>query len=174
MLSLVGWGCGLRCFPLTRRWLLNYWPRSWSWALIMPQLICSAEYDRTIAIWQTQSQPVRAFPTSLLITNRWCYLFSKILHLFSRGGGFVHCIYLIELISPFFFSSLSCKHLGVKLSRQITWRHLVEPLQVFSLGLCSRQSAPSLQTGGCIAAGEGQRQPLQTRQCVPQFGRVCR
>src|SRR5207302_10626900 len=51
---------------------------------------------------------------------------------------------------------------------------LVGPLQVFSLGLCSRQSAPSLQTGGCIAAGEGQRQPLQTRQRVPQFGQVCR
>src|SRR5438105_507389 len=51
---------------------------------------------------------------------------------------------------------------------------LVGPLQVFSLGLCSRQSAPSLQTGGCIAAGEGQRQPLQTRQRVPQFGQACR
>src|SRR6266478_186406 len=78
----LGWGCGLGCFPPTRRWLLNYWPRSWSWALIMPQLICSAEYDRTIAIRQTQPQPVRVFPKSLLITNRWYYLFSKALHLF--------------------------------------------------------------------------------------------
>src|SRR5260370_29236795 len=84
MLSLLGWGCGLRCFPLTRRWLLNYWPRSWSWARIMPQLICSAEYDRTIAIRQTQPQPVRAFPKSLLTTNRWYHLFSKTLHLFSH------------------------------------------------------------------------------------------
>ena len=43
---------------------------------------------RTIAIRQTQPQPVRAFPKSLLITNRWYYLFSKTLHLFSRGEGF--------------------------------------------------------------------------------------
>ena len=27
-LSLLGWGCGLRCSPLTRRWSLNYWRRS--------------------------------------------------------------------------------------------------------------------------------------------------
>src|SRR6266478_370009 len=87
MLSLLGWGCGLRCFPLTRRWLLNYWPRSWSWALIMPQLICSAEHDRTIAIRQTQLQPVRAFPKSLLITNRWYYLFGKAFHLFKLGAA---------------------------------------------------------------------------------------
>ena len=51
---------------------------------------------------------------------------------------------------------------------------LVGPLQVFSLGLCSRQSAPSLQTGGCIAAGEGQHQRLQIQRCVPQFGSGCR
>src|SRR6266513_3923024 len=107
MLSLLGWGCGLRCFPLTRRWLLNYWPRSWSWALIMPQLTCSAEHDRTIAIRQTQPQPVRAFPKSFLITNRWYYLFSKMLHLFSRARGFVHCIYFRELISPVFPSARS-------------------------------------------------------------------
>src|SRR5712675_157546 len=88
MLSPLGWGCGLRCFQPTRRWLLNYWPRSWSWALIMPQLICSAEYDWTIAIRQTQQQPARAFPKSILTTNRWYYLFSKTLHLFSRGEGF--------------------------------------------------------------------------------------
>src|SRR5438874_5652475 len=88
MLSPLGWGCGLGCFPPTRRWLLNYWLRSWSWALIMPQLICSAEYDRTIAIRQTQPQPVRVFPKSLLTTNRWYYLFSKTLPLFSRGEGF--------------------------------------------------------------------------------------
>src|SRR5437588_3049096 len=108
MSPLLGWGCGLRCFPLTRRWLLNYWPRSWSWALIMPQLICSAECDRTIAIWQTQSQPVRAVPKSLLVTNRWYYLFSKMLHFFSRGEGFrsLHLFkrtnQLRELISPVF------------------------------------------------------------------------
>ena len=34
----------------------------------------------------------------------------------------------------------------------------------------SQQNAPSLQTGDCIATREGQRQPLQTRQCVPQPG----
>jgi hypothetical protein len=81
-------GMWFALFPLTRRWLLNYWPRSWSWALTMPQLTCSAEHDRTIAIRQTQPQPVRAFPKSLLITNRWYYLFSKTLQLFSRGEGF--------------------------------------------------------------------------------------
>jgi len=43
-----------------------------------------------------------------------------------------------------------------------------------SLVLCPRQNAPSLQIADCIAAGEGQRQSLQTRQRVPQFGRVCR
>jgi hypothetical protein len=29
-----------------------------------------------------------SFPKSLLITNRWYYLFSKMPHLFSRGEGF--------------------------------------------------------------------------------------
>ena len=43
-----------------------------------------------------------------------------------------------------------------------------------SLVLCPRQNAPSLQIADCIAAGEGQRQSLQTRQRVPLFGRVCR
>jgi high-affinity iron transporter len=43
-----------------------------------------------------------------------------------------------------------------------------------SLVLCPRQNAPSLQIADCIAAGEGQRQSLQTRQRVPQFGRACR
>jgi high-affinity iron transporter len=43
-----------------------------------------------------------------------------------------------------------------------------------SLLLCPRQNAPSLQIADCIAAGEGQRQSLQTRQRVPQFARVCR
>jgi high-affinity iron transporter len=43
-----------------------------------------------------------------------------------------------------------------------------------SLVLCPRQNAPSLQIADCIAAGEGQRQSLQTRQRVPQFGQVCR
>src|SRR5207244_10642186 len=43
-----------------------------------------------------------------------------------------------------------------------------------SLVLSLRQSVPSLQTGGCIAAGEGQRQLLQNRQRLPQFGWVFR
>jgi high-affinity iron transporter len=43
-----------------------------------------------------------------------------------------------------------------------------------SLVSCPRQNAPSLQIADCIAAGEGQRQSLQTRQRVPQFGQVCR
>jgi hypothetical protein len=64
-LSLLGWECGLRCSPLTRRLPLSYWPRSWSWALIMPQTMCGAEYERTVATWQTQPQPARAFPRSL-------------------------------------------------------------------------------------------------------------
>ena len=50
----------------------------------------------------------------------------------------------------------------------------VRTLKDRSLVLCFRQNAPSLQIADCIAAGGGQRQPLQTRQCVPQFGRVCR
>src|SRR6266576_15138 len=107
MLSLLGWGCGLRCFPLTRRWLLNYWPRSWSWALIMPQLIRSTEHGRTIAIRQTQPQPVLAFPKSLLITNRWYYLFSKTLHLFSRGEGFRSLHLFKRTAQPGFYSARS-------------------------------------------------------------------
>jgi high-affinity iron transporter len=43
-----------------------------------------------------------------------------------------------------------------------------------SLVLCPRQNAPSLQIADCIAAGEGQRQSLQTRQRVPQPGQVFR
>src|SRR5947208_311744 len=84
-LILLGWGCGVRSFPLTRRCLLTYWPRCWSWALIMPHLICSADHDRTIGIRQTHAQRVRAFPKSLLVTNRWYYVFSKMLNVFSRG-----------------------------------------------------------------------------------------
>ena len=115
-LSLIGWGCGLRCFPLTRRWLLSYWPRSWSWALIMPQVMCGAEYEWTVATWQTRPKPARDFPRPLSVRT----------------------------------------------------------LKDRSLVLCLRQNAPSLQIAGCIAAGGGQRQPIQTQRCVPQFGRVCR
>ena len=115
-LSLVGWGCGLRCSPLMRRWSLNCWPQSWSWALIMPQVICGAEYQQTVASWQTQPLLARGFSRSRSIRT----------------------------------------------------------LKDRSLVLCFRQNAPSLQVVDCIAAGGDQRQPLQTRQCVPQFGRACR
>ena len=37
-------GMWFAVFPTYEGWLLNYWPRPWSWALIMPQPICSAEY----------------------------------------------------------------------------------------------------------------------------------
>jgi high-affinity iron transporter len=43
-----------------------------------------------------------------------------------------------------------------------------------SLGLCSRQSAPSLQTADCIAAKGNQPQLLQIQQRVPQLVRGCR
>ena len=54
MLSRLGWECGLRYFLPMRRWLLSYWPRFWSLALIMALVICCKEGERIVAAWQTK------------------------------------------------------------------------------------------------------------------------
>src|SRR5438094_7163763 len=84
-------------------------------------------------------------------------------------------------------SYYAASHVRAEHERTVgTWQTQPQPARAFprprsvrtlkdrSLVLCLRQNAPSLQIADCIAAGGGQRQPIQTQRCVPQFGRVCR
>ena len=85
------------------------------------------------------------------------------------------CIHLIQPTQSHFYSPVFEKTTDGSTSPR---RGLVAVVTFLlhqrSLILCFRQNAPSLQIADCIAVGGGQCQPLQTRQCVPQFGRVCR
>src|SRR4029077_17634554 len=52
----------------------------------MPQLMCGAEYERTVATWQTRPKPARAFagryPVEHSRIDRWYHVRGKTLHLF--------------------------------------------------------------------------------------------
>src|SRR6266699_443900 len=77
MLSRLGWECGLRCFLPTRRWLLSYWPPSWSLALIMALVRRYKEGGRIVPPWQTKPSQLGHFSRRSTRTLKDCSFVSR-------------------------------------------------------------------------------------------------